>query len=61
MAGEISYFEVASFLAEIETEYAEIDNPIKRAQKLVARLRDRWPLLTLSQAVAYVQVFSQTN
>ena len=61
MAGEISYFEVASFLAEIEAEYAEIDNPIERTQKLVARLQDRWPLLTVSQAVAYVQVFSQTN
>jgi hypothetical protein len=61
MTDEISYFEVASFLAEIETEYAGIGDSIERTQKLVARLQDRWPLLSLKQAVAYVQVFNQTN
>ncbi len=61
MTDEISYFEVASFLAEIESEYAEIGDSTERTQKLVARLRDRWPLLSLKQAVAYVQVFNQTN
>ncbi len=57
MAGEISYFEVASFLAEIEAEYAEIGDPIERTQQLVARLQEKWPALTASQAVAYVRVF----
>ncbi len=55
MADEISYFEVASFLAEIES--VEISDPIDRAQWLVARLQEKWPALTASQAVAYVRVF----
>ncbi len=57
MADEISYFEVASYLAEIEAEYAEISDPVERTQQLVARLRDKWPALMASQAVAYVRVF----
>ncbi len=56
MADEISYFEVASYLAEIESEYAEISDPIERTQQLVARLQEKWPALTASQAVAYVRV-----
>ncbi len=55
MADEISYFEVASFLAEIES--VEISDPVQRAQQLVARLQEKWPVLTASQALAYVQVF----
>ncbi len=57
MAEEISYFDVAAFLAEIETEYAEISDPIERTQQLVARLQEKWPALTASQAVAYVRMF----
>jgi hypothetical protein len=57
MTDEISYFEVASYLAEIEAEYAEISDPIERTQQLVARLQEKWPALTASQAVAYVRVF----
>ena len=57
VADEISYFNVASFLAEIEAEYAEIGDPIERTQQLVARLLEKWPALTASQAVAYVRVF----
>ena len=57
MTDEITYFEVAGFLAEIEDEYAGISDPIKRTQQLVERLREKWPSLTTSQAVAYVQVF----
>ncbi len=57
MADEISYFNVASYLAEIEAEYAEISDPIERTQQLVARLQEKWPALTASQALAYVQVF----
>ncbi len=55
MADEISYFEVASFLAEIES--VEISDPVQRAQWLVARVQEKWPALTASQALAYVQVF----
>ncbi len=57
MTDEISYFDVASYLAEIESEYAEISDPIERTQQLVARLQEKWPALTASQAVAYVRVF----
>jgi hypothetical protein len=56
MAAEISYFDVASFLAEIEAEYAEISDPIERTQQLVMRLQEKWPALTASQAVAYIRV-----
>ncbi len=46
MADEISYFEVASYLAEIEAEYAEISDPVERTQQLAARLQEKWPALT---------------
>ncbi len=55
MADEISYFDVAAFLAEIEP--VEISDPVQRAQQLVGRLQEKWPALTASQAVAYVRVF----
>ncbi len=55
MADEISYFNVASFLAEIET--VEISDPIDRAEWLVMRVLEKWPALTASQALAYLQVF----
>ncbi len=46
MADEISYFEVAGFLAEIEAEYAEISDPIERTQQLIAlHLRFAVPIL----------------
>ena len=57
MTEEITYFEVAGYLAEIEDEYAEISDPIERTQQLVERLRAKWPSMTTSQAVAYVRVF----
>ncbi len=57
MTDEISYFNVATFLAEIEAEYAGISDPIERTQQLVARLQDKWPALTASQALAYIRVF----
>ena len=57
MTDEVTYFEVAGFLADIENEYAGINDPIERTQKLVERIREKWPALTMSQAVAYVQVF----
>ena len=57
MVAEISYFDVASYLAEIEAEYAEISDPIERTQQLIMRLQEKWPALTASQAVAYIRVF----
>jgi hypothetical protein len=57
MTDEVSYFEVAGFLADIEDQYSEINDPISRTQQLVERIREKWPTLTTSQAVAYVQVF----
>jgi cell division septum initiation protein DivIVA len=57
MTDGTSYFEVAGFLADIEDEYAGISDPISRTQQLVERIRAKWPKLTTSQAVAYIQVF----
>ncbi len=61
MTEEVSYFEVTSFLADIEAEYADIGDPAERTQALVDRLRTKWPSLTADQAVAYVQVFNQSD
>ncbi len=43
MADEISYFEVAAFLAEIEPDYAKYLDPIEWKQRLVLAARERWP------------------
>jgi hypothetical protein len=61
MTDKINYFDVASFLADIEAEYADISDPVKRTQSLVGRLLSKWPSMTADQAVAYVQVFKQTD
>ncbi len=46
MAEQMSYFEVASYLADIEAEYAEISDPIERTQQLIAlHLRFAVPIL----------------
>ncbi len=55
MTDEISYFEVASFPAEIES--VDINNSTERRQWLVARVHEKWPALTASRALAYVRVF----
>jgi len=57
MTDEVTYFEVAGFLAEIENDYAGISDPVEQTQKIVERLRQKWPSMTNAQAVAYVQVF----
>jgi hypothetical protein len=61
MSETVSYFEVASFLADIEPEFADLVDPAERAGRLVDRLLSKWPSLTAQQAVAYVQVFEQTS
>ena len=61
MTDKISYFEVASFLADIEADYADVVDPIERTEKLVDRLLSKWSFLTANQAVAYVQVFKQSG
>ena len=55
MTDEISYFEAASYLAEIES--VEIDDPTERTEWLVERLQERWPALSVDQAIAYIKVF----
>ena len=55
MTDEISYFDVAAYLAEIES--VDISDPTERTQWLVTRLREKWPALSASQALAYVNVF----
>lgn len=61
MSDEVSYFEVASFLTDIEPEYADVVDPTERTGRFVDRLLTKWPSLTAQQAVAYVQVFKQTS
>ncbi len=61
MTDKISYFEVTSFLADIEAEYAGVSDSAKRTQSLVDRLLSKWPSMTPEQAVAYVQVFEQAD
>ena len=61
MTDEVSYFEVASFLADIEPEYVDVVDPAERTGRLVDRLLSKWPSLTVQQAVAYVEVFKQKS
>jgi hypothetical protein len=61
MSDEVSYFEVASFLADIEPEYNDVIDPAERTGRLVDRLLNKWPALTAQQAVAYVEVFKQKS
>ncbi len=61
MAEQIGSFEAASYLAEIEAEYAEITDAVNRTSELVVRLQEKWPALTVEQAVAYIRLFSETS
>ena len=61
MAEQISYFEAASYLADIEAEYADITDTTKRTSELVVRLQEQWAALTVEQAVAYIRLFSETR
>jgi hypothetical protein len=61
MSEGVSYFEVASFLADIEPEYVDVVDPAERTGRLVDRLLTKWPSLTAQQAVAYVQVFKKED
>jgi hypothetical protein len=61
MTEKVSYFEVTSFLSEIEPEYADVTDSVKRTAALVKRLQEKWPGLKMEQAVAYVSLFSGTG
>lgn len=61
MTDTISYFEAASFLADIEAEYADVSDPVERTKGLVDRLHSKWPSLTADKAVAYVRAFEQSD
>ena len=61
MRDEISYFEAASYLAEIEAEHGDIADPVQRTAALAKRLQAKWPGLTVEQAVAYIRLFSGTK
>jgi hypothetical protein len=58
---QVSYFEVASHLAEIESDYRDITDRVKRVSALVERLQKKWPRLTQEQAVSYIRLFSSTD
>ena len=57
MTEEVSYFEVTSYLAEIEQEFAKIDDTVERTAALVKRLQEKWPGLSNEQAVAFIRLF----
>ena len=57
MTEEISYFDVAAFLAEIEPDYERYLDPIEKQQRLVLAVRDKWPSMTATEASAFVQLF----
>ncbi len=66
MADEINYFEVVAFLTKIEPDYARAysfevyvrDCKAMRGKgRVVAAVRDRWPLLKADEASAFVQLF----
>ncbi len=61
MADEVSYFEVTSYLAEIEHEFAQITDQVQRTAGLVQRLQEKWPGLSGEQAVAYIRLFAGTD
>ena len=61
MSEQVSYFEVASHLAEIEGDYRDIADRVARTSALVERLQKKWPGLTMEQAVAYIRLFSSTD
>ena len=57
MTDEISYFDVAAFLAEIEPDYERYLDPIEQKQRLVLAVREKWPSMTAPEASAFVQLF----
>ncbi len=50
MTDQISYFDVAAFLAEIEPDYERYLDPIKKKQRLVLVVREKWPSMTAHEA-----------
>ena len=61
MTEEVSYFEVTSYLAEIEDKVRAIPDEVERTTALVQHLRQKWPGLSADQAVAYIRLFYGTE
>jgi hypothetical protein len=57
MTDEITYFDVAAFLADIEPDYERYLDPIEKKQRLVLAVRGKWPTMTAPEAAAFVQLF----
>ena len=57
MTDQITYFDVAAFLAEIEPDYERYLDPIEKKQRLVLAVRDKWSSMTAHEASAFVQLF----
>ncbi len=57
MPDEISYFDVAAFLADIEPDYERYLDPIEKKQRLVLAVRGKWSSMTAPEASAFVQLF----
>ncbi len=57
MPNEITYFDVAAFLADIEPDYERYLDPIEKNQRLVLAVRDKWSSMIAPEASAFVQLF----
>ena len=57
MTDEITYFDVAAFLADIEPDYERYLDPIEKKQRLVLAVREKWPSMTGHEAGTFVQLF----
>ena len=57
MPDEITYFDVAAFLVEIEPDYERYLDPIEKKQRLVLAVRDKWPSMAGHEAGTFVQLF----
>ena len=57
MPDEITNFDVAAFLADIEPDYERYLDPIEKKQRLVLAVREKWPSLTGLEAGTFVQLF----
>ena len=57
MTDQISYFDVAVFLADIEPDYERYLDPIEKKARLVLAVREKWPSMTGHEAGTFVQLF----
>ncbi len=57
MADEITYFDIAALLADIQPDYERYLDPIEKKQRLVLAVREKWSSMTAPEASAFGQLF----